>query len=316
MEADAIIFEAPKKVRLRRLPIDAPTADEVVVDMLWSGVSAGTERLLWSGRMPSFPGMGYPLVPGYESVGRVVEAGADTDFTVGEVVFVPGAKCYGDGARAIFGGSCSRVTAAADRVRRIDGGLGDKGCLLALAATAYHAVVGGEAPDLIIGHGVLGRLVARLTLALGAEAPTVWEISDARMDGGRGYPVIRPEDDARRDYRAVCDVSGAKGVIDQVTPRLAKGGEVTLAGFYDAPISFAFPPAFMAEARIRVAAEWAAKDLKAVNGLIEKGLLSLEDLITDRASARAAPEAYMRAFEDPHCLKLVFDWRDLHDGSA
>jgi 3-hydroxyethyl bacteriochlorophyllide a dehydrogenase len=27
--------------------------------------------------MPSFPGMGYPLVPGYESVGRIVDAGAD-----------------------------------------------------------------------------------------------------------------------------------------------------------------------------------------------------------------------------------------------
>jgi len=48
---------------------------DVVVDLAWSGVSAGTERLLWSGDMPPFPGLGYPLVPGYESVGRVVEAG-------------------------------------------------------------------------------------------------------------------------------------------------------------------------------------------------------------------------------------------------
>ena len=34
-----------------------------------------TEKLLWNGTMPHFPGMGYPLVPGYESVGRVIEAG-------------------------------------------------------------------------------------------------------------------------------------------------------------------------------------------------------------------------------------------------
>ena len=53
------------------------TADDVVVDIEYSGISTGTERLLWTGRMPAFPGMGYPLVPGYESVGRVVGCGRE-----------------------------------------------------------------------------------------------------------------------------------------------------------------------------------------------------------------------------------------------
>ena len=64
----------------------------MTVETRWSGVSAGTERLLFTGRMPAFPGMGYPLVPGYESVGRVVDAGPDAD-RIGTQVFVPGAKC-------------------------------------------------------------------------------------------------------------------------------------------------------------------------------------------------------------------------------
>jgi 2-desacetyl-2-hydroxyethyl bacteriochlorophyllide A dehydrogenase len=42
--------------------------------------------------MPTFPGMGYPLVPGYESVGRVVAAGPKARLRVGERVFVPGAQ--------------------------------------------------------------------------------------------------------------------------------------------------------------------------------------------------------------------------------
>ena len=37
-----------------------------------------------------------------------------------------------------------------------------------------------------------------------------------------------------------------------------------LAGFYSEPLSFAFPPAFMREARLRVAAEWKPSDLIAV----------------------------------------------------
>ena len=52
----------------------------------------------WSGEMPPFPGMGYPLVPGYEAAGEVVEAGSLTGFKAGERVFVPGANCFEDAA--------------------------------------------------------------------------------------------------------------------------------------------------------------------------------------------------------------------------
>jgi 3-hydroxyethyl bacteriochlorophyllide a dehydrogenase len=75
MNALAVVLEEPGKLALRELSLNDPTVDDVVVDMECSGISTGTEKLLWSGRMPPFPGMGYPLVPGYESIGRIVEAG-------------------------------------------------------------------------------------------------------------------------------------------------------------------------------------------------------------------------------------------------
>src|ERR1700734_2070096 len=71
----AVVLEQPKRMSLDQLPLDKPAAADVTVETLWSGVSAGTERLLFNGQMPAFPGMGYPLVPGYESVGTVVGAG-------------------------------------------------------------------------------------------------------------------------------------------------------------------------------------------------------------------------------------------------
>ncbi len=89
------------------------------------------------------------------------------------------------------------------------------------------------------------------------------------------------------------------------------GGEVVLAGFYSAPLSFSFPPAFMREARIRVAAEWREGDLVAVKALVACGALSLDGLITHRQPANAASDAYRTAFEDPSCLKMVLDWRSL-----
>lgn len=77
LQAEAVVLNAPHDLAVTRLDVVAPGPADVVVETRWSGISTGTERLLYTGRMPAFPGMGYPLVPGYESVGRVVQAGED-----------------------------------------------------------------------------------------------------------------------------------------------------------------------------------------------------------------------------------------------
>jgi 3-hydroxyethyl bacteriochlorophyllide a dehydrogenase len=90
--------------------------------------------------------------------------------------------------------------------------------------------------------------------------------------------------------------------------RLSKGGEIVLAGFYTDPISFAFPPAFMKEAKFRVAAEWDRDDLTATRALVESGALSLGGLITHSSSSADAPGAYETAFQDSSCLKMMLNW--------
>lgn len=311
MQTTAVILKGPKNLGLGMLDVVPPGEDELVIRINHSGISTGTEKLFWSGKMPPFPGMGYPLVPGYEAAGEVVEAGAASQFKPGDTVFVPGANCY-EGAFGLFGGASRLVVSKEDRVTRIDAQLGQEGALLALAATARHAMAGpGKAvPDLIVGHGVLGRLLARLTVAAGAPAPTVWEIDPARRAGAKGYEVVAPQDDTRRNYSSIYDASGSTEVLGDLIGRLAKGGEIVFAGFYTDPISFAFPPAFMKEARFRIAAEWTREDLLATRSLIESGALNLSGLITHTAKAADAPSAYATAFSDPNCLKMMLNWKD------
>ena len=307
--AVAVVVERPMQLQLRELPLVAPTDNDLVVETCWSGISTGTEKLLYSGRMPIFPGMGYPLVPGYESVGRVVYAGRSTNYELGEMVFVPGAACYGE-VRGLFGGAASRVVIPALRALRITEALGERGTLLALAATAYHAFATSTTsqPELIVGHGVLGRMMARLAVQAGAK-PVVWETNPARRDGAIGYSVVDPDEDSRSNYRCICDVSGDPMILDQLIARAAPNAEIVLAGFYDEPMNFSFPPAFMREVRIRVAAQWKPAELIAVRDLVESGRLSLEGLITHRSHPAHAEEAYRTAFNDPSCLKMILDWR-------
>ena len=309
MDTTAVILTAPGQLGLDIVPVTDPTPSDVVVEITHSGISTGTEKLFWSGDMPPFPGMGYPLVPGYEAAGEVIEAGRESGLAVGQRVFVPGASCY-LGAHGLFGGAAKRIVTAASRVTSIDSGLQASGALLALAATARHAMAGPgkSVPDLIIGHGVLGRLLARLTIAAGAPAPTVWEVDPVRMTGADGYEVVTPDTDERRDYTSIYDASGRGDLLNEWIGRLSKGGEVVLAGFYTEPLSFAFPPAFMKEARFRISAEWVADDMTATRALVESGTLRLDDLITHELSAVDAASGYETAFTDASCLKMILDW--------
>lgn len=304
MNTLAVVLEEPETLTLRRLDLKPAGPDDVVVEVEWSGISTGTERLLWTGKMPPFPGMGYPLVPGYEAVGRVVDAGALASARIGDRVFVPGSSHFID-ARGLFGGAARTLITPQSRTVTLPEGVQDTGVLLSLAATAYHAIAGGAAPDLIVGHGVLGRLLLRLTEAMGAPVPTVWETNRSRREG----VAVHPDHDDRRDYRSIYDASGAPDLMDFLVARLGRGGEIVLAGFYETRLSFAFPMAFMKEARFRIAAEFKPEDVAAVADLITAGKLSLDGLITHRAPFTQADDAYRTAFGDSDCLKMVLDWR-------
>src|SRR5436190_2854741 len=86
-ETQAFWIKAPGRGEVRVEPLPAPAAGEVVVRTLYSGISRGTEALVFQGRVPpseysrmrapfqagSFPA---PVKYGYASVG-LVEAGPE-----------------------------------------------------------------------------------------------------------------------------------------------------------------------------------------------------------------------------------------------
>ena len=309
METAAVVLTGPKNLKVESVRMKTPEPNETIVDVLYSGISTGTEKLFWSGEMPPFPGMGYPLVPGYESVGEVTETHKNSGFKSGDMVFVPGSNCF-EGVRGLFGGSAKSVSTPSDRLIKIEKSLAESGTLFALAATARHAIAGMSStlPDLIVGHGVLGRLLARLTIVAGGKPPTVWEIDKTRQGGAEGYPVLHPNEDQKKDYGSIYEASGDAMLLDSLIGRIRKGGEIVLTGFYSQNINFAFPAAFMKEMRMRVAAEFNSDDIRSTRALIEAGSLSLDNLITHRRSANTAEEAYHTAFSDNKCLKMILDW--------
>jgi chlorophyllide a reductase subunit X len=167
MKTLAVVLDKPEQLRVAPVALREPGKTDIVVETDWTGISTGTEKLLYTGRMPPFPGLEYPLVPGYECTGRVIAAGAETGLAEGQRVFVPGSHSFTE-VRGLFGGSAARLVADASKVVPVNADLGENAVLLALAATAHHAVTASPdgPPQLVVGHGVLGRLIARIVIAL------------------------------------------------------------------------------------------------------------------------------------------------------
>ena len=312
MITKAVVMSEPGSLSIQPVDLKSPSKEDIVIDINYSGISTGTEKLFYNGKMPQFPGMGYPLVPGYESTGEVVQAPKDSNLKIGDMVFVPGADCYSGSVKSLFGGAAQMIISSPNRLIKIDPTMGCNGALFALAATARHAIAGfgNKMPDVIVGHGVLGRLLARLVMLAGEKPPIVWEKNILRHSGATDYEVVLPEYDKRSDYDCIFDVSGDSEILDSLIGRVRKGGEVVLAGFYPDRLGFGFAQAFLKEVSLRVSAEFTPEDVATTKLLIEDGSLSFDGLISDVYSAKNANKAYNIAFNNAECLKMVLDWRN------
>src|ERR1700760_2427654 len=84
--ARALFHTAPRRVEIRELPAPRPAAGEVLVRTLASGISGGTERLVYRGEIAAGLALddtigslggtfSYPFAYGYACVGEVAESG-------------------------------------------------------------------------------------------------------------------------------------------------------------------------------------------------------------------------------------------------
>jgi len=316
MEAKAIVMPAAGQVEVRRVTLKPLGADDVLIRTSLTSISAGTERMLFSGIMPH-PMLQFPVVPGYETVGTVIEAGSNAGEWLGKRVYVGGN--YGFvGVNSAFGGQSALIVAPASHLTDLGSLNDEQGVLLALAATALHGVevAGchlGEASCasrqvLILGQGIVGQLAARFAKVCGATVH-VTDKAEVRLRFAVADSIV-PADPPPPDPGVYDVLIDATGKMDAIAPRLMslkQGGRVVLLGYYDR-IDLPYMPAFLRELTFAVSKEWAAGDLARARDAIAHGLVDVSGLITHRLPADEAPRAFDLAFNDPECLKMVLVW--------
>lgn len=312
----AVVFAEAGQLDFRPVTLREPTADEVVVDTRFSSISAGTERLLFDGRLPAIPHLRYPLIPGYEAVGVVLHVGSSaTEVQPGDEVFVGGSMCFTDVAAA-FGGQASRLIKKASQVVPLHGIPLAHAPLLALAATSLHGV--RRLGDLtgkrvgVVGMGAIGQFAARFIAA--SRPAALYEVDTnaarlGRVAGALSVDASRTSlaDAAGAPLDYVVEATGKSEMIAVCAKALRLGGSIVLLSYYDT-LSTPFVDLFTKEATLLVAREWTHPDLLDARDLIADGRVDVADLAQSAYPIASYEAAYKTAFEDPSTLKVILQW--------
>ena len=116
----AAVVREPNQIGVETVPEPAIGDYDALVRIVGCGVCTGTDRHILSG---DFPWMApYPFILGHESIGRVIEVGANVRYlTPGDLVLRPTAVRGGqtlNGVRAVWGGYAEYGVVAGDPDRR------------------------------------------------------------------------------------------------------------------------------------------------------------------------------------------------------
>jgi 3-hydroxyethyl bacteriochlorophyllide a dehydrogenase len=310
----AVVISAPGEVGLSEVKLKAPGPGDVIVRTRFTSISAGTERMLLAGQMPH-PMLSLPVVPGYETVGRIEEIGENVDPEwLGREVYVGGALCYED-VNSAWGGQAARLFADVERVVPLDGIEAEQGVMLALAATAQHgidraAIRTGERV-LVLGQGPVGQLAARIARHQGAHV-TVTDLVESRLAHAVADKIVDGKgqtlDDALGEpVQVIIEATGSMDALAAALSHLDMNGRIVLLGYYT-QVTLPYMPLFLKEAHLIAAKEWAPNDLTRCRDMIAHDLLDVAPLITHRHSIRDVKGAYETALNDPDCLKILLEW--------
>ena len=250
----AAVWEKPGQLKVQEQPDPSPGPAEIVVRVGACGM-CGTDVHIAEGEFPPTP---YPIVPGHEFAGEVVEVGADVDdVAVGDHVAVdPSLFCgHCDYCRVQRGNLCRNWNAIGDTVdgafaelvkaparnayRLPDGTSLRTGALVEPLACAVHGArrleVGTGDSVLVTGAGTMGLLLLQLLRHGGAAGVTVVDRNEQRLEVASelGADAVETDVAAAADgdgFDIVVDATGVPAVIQQGVDAVRRGGKLMIFG--------------------------------------------------------------------------------------
>lgn len=323
IDAKAVCFTKADTAELIDVSWEDPRADQVVVRLNRSGISAGTEGSIYRG-IRTHNGT-FPLITGYQGAGVVEWAGEDAgDIAQGQRVAITstaGGKIEQD-LEIVWGTHCSRVVVNAASVIPIpDGVSDDEASLCTLWAVGLQGVdvTGVQEGEtvLVVGLGLIGLSYAQCAMAAGAQVVGL-DLAEERAEvlRGLGAEAFTAEDDVQAwlsernlpGFDVTVEATGKASVIDVALRMVRPDGKVVWQGWYPGRVDFEYHFAHAKQVRM-VFPHSTGGFQPALLQMIGDGSFEAESLITHRFPVEQCQEAYnLAVFRPMECLGVVLEW--------
>lgn len=310
----AAVVDQPGSIRVADVPDPKPGNHQLLIKVGACGI-CGTDVHIADGHFPPTP---YPIVPGHEFAGEVVEIGpeAPDDWRVGDRVAVdPSLFCgYCTPCRSGHGNLCANWGATGDTVdgafaeyvavpaancyRMPDSMTWQQGALVEPVSCAVHGVrqIGVEPGErfLVMGAGTMGLLMQQLLQRGGAQVSVVdrnaSRLPRAEQLGAAAVATDAAELDQRFD--AAVDCTGAAPAIEAAFDSLRRGGRLLIFGVAPAEARVSLSPFRIYNDEIKIVGSMAVlHSFGAALDLVASGAIDTEAIITDALPLEKFPEA-------------------------
>jgi len=336
-------------VEMGQTPDQKVGPGHLLIETHVSGISSGTELMVLDGQLPNIAHgyVRYPLVPGYENVGRVISVGSGvTGFEEGDWVCSEGSSNF-PGLQSCWGGHCERVMAPAKEVFRLPKELPpEHGIFMVLTAVALHGVqrarIGLGDTVVVFGAGVVGLLAGQIARAAGADRVITVDRLQSRVQlakqlGADHGLLVQQGSQAmaevcrelmqmtqNRGADVVMEATGSPTVASAAVTACRERGRFLLLGMYPQPVTFDCWDLYSRELDIYSSRGAGPKEDVPRGGepwtwrrtyehalqLIATGRVCVDRLITHRLPAESIAEGYRMLRKEPeHALKVVLEWR-------
>ena len=341
----AIVMERPRQIRIREIQLTEPRDNAVISQTEFSAISSGTDMKTYLGLQPAET-VYYPLVPGYENVGRVLEVrDPNSKFKPGDRVMINECRQFGDVCAAWGGGTHISIKdsftagAPSDYMVKIPDNVSDRDAVLAYLPCVSLKGIRKIAPYLkdghtvaVIGAGMIGISAIQIVKIMYPHCRVVCiERNEFRRSIAAHYAdhVFDAETGAAKleeltngvKADVVIECSGNQHVVGSLHQYLKDGGwafddtpgHIHLQGDYPGRIvldSYNFW--FNKNCSITMSCCLAPTCKEQVLQWMSEGKFDTSHLPCEIWEAGKAAEAYEYLHKKgADCFKILFDWRNL-----
>lgn len=322
MKAQGIVFTAPEQVEVWDIEVPEPGPKDVLVRVLYSGISIGTEGWILKN---GYKGVTYPLVTGYQHCGIVERAGAEVEgVKEGDLVFGSHGRLAGD-VRSMWAGHVSHAVQEGSRVIKVPGKvLPEEASLGIMPGVPWHGIQLTKINEgdlvVVIGLGLVGQFAAQLACAEGGKVIAV-EVLEKRRQLAAHHScemVLDPlKDDVGAAVKAIKE-AGADVIIDTSANAKAvndsfewirRDGRYCLQGYYSGvtPLDLFLP-------HVKQMTFYNPTGFEGVATMfdyIDRGLVKVKPLITHEFPLAEAPRAYDLMLRTPgEAVGMVVRWSE------